>query len=504
MDASHVEMYRRMKEHSRELDLHISNLRQKLLETESNAHVQLLPESRIAQYEDRLHDLLQRFNQTVASNSELKENIDLLRKEKNTYESIRNRMQQELEMKVDETTGIVERSKAAYAARDNAKVQMDQLKQQADREHAEFQKEWQELAKLLENDKRMREFVHQKEVQKQIQRRPIKSTARESASENMSTNPTHRSQTKVARVEELEKLFGTLQSATGITSIEDLLKYFIEKEKSNYSLFALCSLNMKQIDSVKTRIQYVSSDMERFRSSMHSSITLPGYQYVDSPPTTASPTSTRDVGLLEKDLVASEGESDQLENQTKSLAKLIGSVRAIVQSCLRRVFPNISECARYVSQSVIASSAGQTGIPLGNVTEANIVDYLASIEMRVDELAATYGDVFPKMTRINSIKKSFAARGSQRRSMLALPTAAVVQAGVPGNPLVMNRILQYKLPSATDDDQESVSDNSKFREDVGGDNTRPLTRDELRSRTILAIQRSQDKLRFKKSHSKLV
>ena len=502
MDVSHVEMHRRMKERSTELDSIIDTLRRRLLDTGSQAQATPAFEVRIAQYEDRLHDLLQRFNQTVASNSELKENIDLLRKEKNTYESIRNRMQQELDSRSDETNSIVEKSKAAYAARDSAKAQMDQLKQQADREHAEFQKEWQELAKLLENDKRMREFVHQKETQKQIQRKPIKSTARESVPESTS-NQSHRSQTKIARVEELENLFATLQSATGITSIEDLLKYFIEKEKSNYSLFALCNLNLKQIDSVKARIQYVSSEMNRFRQSMHSSITLPGYQYIDSPPTTASSTSGRDVSLLEENLVSSERVSDELENQTKSLMKLIGSVRAIVQSSFRRVFPSVSDSARYVSQSVVASSAGQTGVPLGNVTEANLVDYLACIEKRVDELSAIYGEVFPRMSRTNSIKKSFAARGSQRKSMLALPTATVTTAGVPGNPLVLNRILQYKLPSATDDDQESVSDNSKVREDVGGDNTRPLTREELRSRTILAIQRSQEKLRFKKSHSKL-
>jgi len=501
MDTAHVEMYRRMKEHSVELDYRIAELRKQTTTSEAQTRHAFYHETRITQYENRLHDLLQRFNQTVASNSELKENIDLLRKEKVTYESIKNRMQEELDSKADDANSIVEKSKAAYAARDSSKAQMDQLKQQADREHGEFQNEWQELAKLLENDKRMREFVHQKEIQKQIKKRsPKTTTASESVLENAS-NHTHRSQSKIVRIEELEKLFNTLRSATGITSIEELLKYFIEKEKSNYSLFVLCSLNLKQIDSVNTRINYVSSEMDRFRLSMHSSITLPGYQYVDSPPTTAS---SRDVGNLEEKLVASERESDELENQTKSLTKLIGSIRAIIQSCLRRLFPNPPDCALYVSQSVVASSAGQTGIPLGNVTEANLVDYLASIEKRVDELTSQYIEIFPKMTRTNSIKKSFAARGSQRRSLLALPTAAIAAAGVPGSPLVMNRILQYKLPSATDDDQESVSDTSKFRDDVGGDHARPLTREELRSRTLMAIQRSQEKLKVKKSQSKLI
>ena len=503
MTAAHMEMYRQMTEHSYDLDSRIDGLRKLINELEEAAPPPPTHVSRIAQYENRLHDLLQRFNQTVACNSELKDSIDLLRKEKDTYEGIKNRVVNELEHTSIETNAVVEKSKAAYAARDNAKSQTEQLKQQADREHIEFQREWQELAKLLENDKRMREFVQQREIQKKLPKKTPSNTHRELVAKN-APDLTNRAKSQTVRKEELEFLFETVRAATGIRCLDELVQYFIEKEKSNYSLFALSSLNLKQVDSIQTRTKYITSEMERFRLGMHSSITMPGYQYVDSPPTTASSASKRDVGNLEQNLVSAERESGELEIQAKSLTKLISSIRAIVQSSLRRVFPEIDYCLSYLSQSVIATSAGQKGVPLGQVTESNLVDYLACIEMRVDELVAQYVEVFPQTNnRGGSIKKSFAVRGSQRKSLLALPSAAVAATGNSGNPVVMNRILQYKLPSATDDDQESVSDASKFREDVGVDTTRPLTRDELRSRTLMAIQRSQEKLRVKKSHSKL-
>ena len=40
---------------------------------------------------------------------------------------------------------------------------MTSLKQQADKEHQEFEKEWRELGRLIENDKKMKEFMRQKE-----------------------------------------------------------------------------------------------------------------------------------------------------------------------------------------------------------------------------------------------------------------------------------------------------------------------------------------------------
>ena len=58
---------------------------------------------------------------------------------------------------------IIEQANAAYEARDAAQAQMASLKQQADKEHAEFEKEWKELGRLIENDKKMKEFMRQKE-----------------------------------------------------------------------------------------------------------------------------------------------------------------------------------------------------------------------------------------------------------------------------------------------------------------------------------------------------
>merc|ERR1712048_599485 len=112
--------------------------------------------------ENRLDKSLQTFNEAIAANKKLREEIDLLRRERLVFDDIYRKLENELSQKKKEMANIIEQANAAYEARDSAQAQMAALKQQADKEHAEFEKEWRELGKLIENDKKMKEFMRQK------------------------------------------------------------------------------------------------------------------------------------------------------------------------------------------------------------------------------------------------------------------------------------------------------------------------------------------------------
>jgi hypothetical protein len=75
---------------------------------------------------------------------------------------------------------------------------------------------------------------------------------------------------------------------------------------------------------------------------------------------------------------------------------------------------------------------------------------------------------------------------------MSLGSLAVVPGVIPGSGILpsiaQQKILQYKLPSAVDD--ESVEENG-FRDEV--EVGWPLTRDELRVRSMLAMQKNQEK-----------
>merc|ERR1712151_66360 len=112
--------------------------------------------------ENRLDKALQKFNEAIAANRGLREQIDTLRRERVVFDDIYRKLESELQQKKKEMANIIEQANAAYEARDSAQAQMAALKQQADKEHSEFEKEWRELGRLIENDKRMKEFMRTK------------------------------------------------------------------------------------------------------------------------------------------------------------------------------------------------------------------------------------------------------------------------------------------------------------------------------------------------------
>merc|ERR1719181_803168 len=112
--------------------------------------------------ENRLDKALQKFNEAIAANKRLREQIDTLRRERLVFDDIYKKLENEQKMKKMEMASIIDQANAAYEARDSAQAQMASLKQQADKEHVEFEKEWRELGRLIENDKRMKEFMRAK------------------------------------------------------------------------------------------------------------------------------------------------------------------------------------------------------------------------------------------------------------------------------------------------------------------------------------------------------
>merc|ERR1711977_629516 len=103
----------------------------------------------------------------IAANKKLRDEIDTLRRERAVFDDIYRKLENELQQKKKEMANIIEQANAAYEARDSAQAQMAALKQQADKEHAEFEKEWTELGRLIENDKKMKEFMRQRHRQQE-------------------------------------------------------------------------------------------------------------------------------------------------------------------------------------------------------------------------------------------------------------------------------------------------------------------------------------------------
>ena len=433
---------------SRELDVELAEMRRRLDDARDipmNVNRHALD---IRLNESRLHDYITRFNETLSQNTAIKENIEVLRREREMFENIRRKLMREIERKQGEIMFIVDKSKADNAARDLALSHMTHLKAQADREHAEFEKEWTELARLIENDKRMREFVQLKDAKNKQQ------------SKRVSLSPSHITNTTSddigfasAQVESLAAQFDALRRATGTTSIDELLHFFVEKEKINFSLFNRVSEHLIALDRLNATVRYINDEVETYRSI--------GQQVESSKLTNRAEIERR---------------SDDFTMKAAILHKLLSTLRITVQSIFEKTFGSISDFDRYLSPLVTAASAS---VPIGSVTEANVVDYLAAIEVRVDEMMASYHALFPPQKRVSSLGK-----GGARKSMLSSQqkTMHSLQTG----PIIMTKMTQFRLPSV-------VGDEGEHEQERDGEVLRLLSRSELRARTLDSIQRGQEK-----------
>jgi septal ring factor EnvC (AmiA/AmiB activator) len=80
-------------------------------------------------------------------------------------------LEKELAEKKKEMARIIEISNKAYEARDAAQQEMAALKHQADKEQAEFEKEWKELGKMIEQDRKMKDFMKKEREKLSLQAR---------------------------------------------------------------------------------------------------------------------------------------------------------------------------------------------------------------------------------------------------------------------------------------------------------------------------------------------
>eukprot|EP00440_Ansanella_granifera_P006527 gb/GFBE01007076.1/.p1 GENE.gb/GFBE01007076.1/~~gb/GFBE01007076.1/.p1 ORF type:complete len:540 (+),score=195.49 gb/GFBE01007076.1/:1-1620(+) len=316
--------------------------------------------------ENRLDQGMQKFNNSITQNRSLREEIDKLRRERSVFDGIYRKLENELNVKKKEMANIIEQANAAYEARDSAQAQMASLKQQADKEHAEFEKEWRELGRLIENDKRMKEFMRSKvpkPSQESVEREHTKKIARNAWGSTKSLATLSADQQKSSVYEEG---FAQIQAATGICDIDELVSTFIQSEDTNYSLY---KFNVE----LQEQIEKLEAEIEEYKGEI---ITLSGQS--------SKKEDMAQVKLLET-LEERWNETDRravhYEVKSQESFQTLTHIRAI----LERMFLRRLGC----TEEDLPSGCG------GGISEGNMSVYLGIIEDRTSELLKLYDSLNP-------------------------------------------------------------------------------------------------------------
>jgi len=381
--------------------------------------------------ENRLDKALVKFNEALAFNKQLREEIDNLRRERVVFDQINAKLAKELHEKKKEMAQIIEISNIAYEARDQAQNEMALLKAHADKEQAQFETEWRELGRVLEQDRRLKERMAGQDrgritadEEGNLRNKLSKgnwSQAKEKAAQKASLD----------RVQSFEEAFQQIKAATGIDNIDELVQTFIDAEDQNFSLFNYVNELNNEVEKLEEQISEIKAEIEKYKGQ--------GGQ------------NDRQRKKLLKDLedrlASTEARAEQYEAKALKAAKTVSQLEQGIQSIFNKI-----GC----DKSALSDMLGTTG-----VTESNMMQYLGIIEQRTNELLHLYHQA-QKDTEGGDV-------------------VAVIGQG-PAAP-AGSTVINIDPPVIGDeDDSEDESDD---------DEERPLSRDELKAKTLRGLTKRE-------------
>jgi len=100
--------------------------------------------------ENRLDKALVKFNEALAHNKQLREEIDNLRRERVVFDNIYRKLERELHDKKKQMANIIELSNLAYEQRDAAQMEVAAIEAQNRKEQEDFEQHMAELGRQIE------------------------------------------------------------------------------------------------------------------------------------------------------------------------------------------------------------------------------------------------------------------------------------------------------------------------------------------------------------------
>jgi chromosome segregation ATPase len=453
-----------------ELDNHIAETQQQILAqrqkmggADASKENSDMIGNKVRMLENRLDKSLVKFNESLASNKQLRAKIDSMRQERVVFDGIYKKLERELHSKKKEMSAIIEDSNNAYQARDKAASEMAALKQQAEKDRSDFEKDWKELGQLIEQDRKLREKL----------RGDMEKTANTGTTGMSRLSPTGSPQNLPMdvtgqiqpgwvgkdskevpltqdKVKMYEEAFAKIADATGITDVETIVTTFLEAEDKNFSLFNYVNDLNSDIEILELQISDVKMEIEKYKGQGVSTDTQ----------------RKQILRNLEERLQRTESKADEYQSRYENAMKTVNQLRQGIGSIFSRI-----GCA----STSVEEMLGNQG-----VTESNMMQYLGIIEQRTTDILQLYANSQAATDPANSATVGEAKEPAVKHSMEpGMITAAVRQPA---------SVKLSVLPPAFDD----FSDGEESDQE---DDERPLTRDELTRKTLRGYRKGEKEVK---------
>ncbi|EEH60297.1 outer dynein arm docking complex 2 [Micromonas pusilla CCMP1545] len=428
-------------------------------------------QKKIKMLETKLDKSLCRFNEAKSHNKTLRLTIDNLRKERAVFAEVYRKLEKDLDAKKADMGVIVEESDRAYEARDRAVAEMAKLKMQADKEQASFENEWRELGKLIEHDRKMKEFMRNRrkvneddgklgtlslEEEKKLKKKIIKGNWG-----NIKTKA--RQSTVQTKVHSYTEAFEKIKAAAGIDDLDALVSNFLSAEDENFRLFNYVNTLNQEIDALEEQISNVKGEIEKYRGD---GVGGDGAR-------------KKQLKELSDKLLATERKADAYETKHKDAMKTVLQLKDGIWKIYNKI-----GCNTPANRELL----GEEG-----VNTENMMQYLGIVEQRTNEILQMYAAA-QATAKGEASDENRAVDDKKDKETRAMGYAALLSQG-PDKPATGGTTLKIQLPTTRETGDED-SDESDVEDD------RPLNRDELRAKTLSRLAKRERAAEKEKTHAR--
>lgn len=356
---------------------------------------QLMISKQIRILENRLEKALVKFNESLASNKRLREQIESLRQERSVFDSVYKRMETQLAEKKRQMAAIIEASNQAYEARDAAQLEIAAVQQSLARERQQYEEAIIELNRQIEHGSSLRDLEDSRGMDGVSEEE-----ARLKSEVSRGMTAVDRDRAIVAstrdKVAAYEEGFNKIRAATGIASIEELVATFIQNEDQNFSLFNYVAEQSNEIERLEDTVASLKAEESKHGEELGDD----AHQHKQL------------LTELESKLAAADGACEKYEVKFSEASKTLSALKGGIQSLFSRI-----GCSEKAMSELLTDTA---------VTDNNIMQFLGVIEQRANEIMQRLAT----LSRETSGERSVAGAGAGAPGGAGTP----VVPGAPGSP----------------------------------------------------------------------
>ncbi|KAL4455785.1 hypothetical protein ABPG74_003195 [Tetrahymena malaccensis] len=363
-----------------EIEKHVVDFQKKIIEKRSNiggynagAENDSSLAKQIKILENRLDKANQKFNEAIAVNKQLRQQIDSLRRERVIFDNLYKKLEKELHEKRKQMANIIETANTAYEERDRANDQIQNLKMLAKKESENFEKDLRELSHIMEKNKKALDYI--KLTEKNRDDNKLNNDLLDSDKFARTTSQKlykdrNGNQHQSEKIQRFEEDFAKIQAATKVNDFEKLVNTFIENEEKNFQTFKFVNELSNEIEELEKQIGELRSELDQYKGGSNMDI-----QY------------KRKIKEFEEVMTRAENKSESYEFKRHDAQKLINSLTNWIETLF-----NTIECDKKVAKELAGSHS---------VTDGNMMVFLGIIETKVNQIVQAFSAIDAQGTNEN-------------------------------------------------------------------------------------------------------